>query len=611
MSVTTNASFSIGGIAGRDNFGTITNCYNIGAISAITDASSQYTNAYAGGIAGEADNGSITNCYNTGMVTSSADFIYHELVGGIVGRAYDGIIANCYYLDRIAEGIGFGNGYTTPCTLKEMMYQDTFVGFDFDTIWTMDGNSDYLYPELQNVPMHFVKEIESIEVSTLPSKLKYIEGKDKLDVTGGKLKLTYNNGTTEVIDLTADMVTGFDNTQIGPQTLTVTYKGKITTFELEIVAKSLTGIQITKQPNKTTYIEGTVFDSTGMELTLTYNNGTSETITSGWQEEYDFSSPGQKTVSITCGGKETTLTVTVTAKQVTSIAIASKPNKTTYLEGQELNTTGLKLKVSYNNGIEEVVTGNWKISGYDKNRVGKQTITVTYQGKTATFEITVTAKSLTGIRITKQPNKLTYMQGESLNTAGMELTLTFNNGTTQKVTSGFTTSGYDKNKVGKQTVTVTYQGKTAAFTVTVNSRVPSSITSNVYTVSGGWISKIPAETTVSTLVNGINEKQYIKVFKGNSEVSGNTVVGTGMVVKLMDGNTVKQSVTVVVTGDTNGDGGITITDMIAVKAHVLKKSTLSGAAAKAADTNGDNGISITDFIQIKADILGKSKIQAR
>ena len=51
--------------------------------------------------------------------------------------------------------------------------------------------------------------------------------------------------------------------------------------------------------------------------------------------------------------------------------------------------------------------------------------------------------------------------------------------------------------------------------------------------------------------------------------------------------------------------------MIAIKAHFLKKSTLSGAAATAADTNGDNGISITDFIQIKAKILGKGSIVAR
>lgn len=138
-----------------------------------------------------------------------------------------------------------------------------------------------------------------------------------------------------------------------------------------------------------------------------------------------------------------------------------------------------------------------------------------------------------------------------------------------------------------------------------------SINSSRYNISGGFISKIPAGTTVSTLLNGINEKAYCKVYKGNTEVKETTLVGTGMAVKLMIGSTALQTLPVVVTGDTNGDGGITITDMIAVKAHVLKKSTLSGAAAKAADTNADNGISITDFIQIKAHILGKSKIQAR
>lgn len=101
------------------------------------------------------------------------------------------------------------------------------------------------------------------------------------------------------------------------------------------------------------------------------------------------------------------------------------------------------------------------------------------------------------------------------------------------------------------------------------------------------------------------------MYKGNTEVAGNALVGTGMAVKLLDGGAVKQTAAVVVTGDTNGDGQITITDMLAVKAHVLKKSALAGAAAKAADTSGDKAISITDFIQIKAHILGKDKIQPR
>jgi hypothetical protein len=48
--------------------------------------------------------------------------------------------------------------------------------------------------------------------------------------------------------------------------------------------------------------------------------------------------------------------------------------------------------------------------------------------------------------------------------------------------------------------------------------------------------------------------------------------------------------------------------MLAVKAHVLNKNQLTGAAAEAADTNGDGNISITDFIQIKAHILEISSV---
>ncbi len=62
-------------------------------------------------------------------------------------------------------------------------------------------------------------------------------------------------------------------------------------------------------------------------------------------------------------------------------------------------------------------------------------------------------------------------------------------------------------------------------------------------------------------------------------------------------------------GDVNDDGNITITDMLAVKAHILGKSTLDGDAATAADTNQDGKITITDFIQIKSHILGKSTIE--
>lgn len=62
-------------------------------------------------------------------------------------------------------------------------------------------------------------------------------------------------------------------------------------------------------------------------------------------------------------------------------------------------------------------------------------------------------------------------------------------------------------------------------------------------------------------------------------------------------------------GDVNGDGKVTVTDMLAIKSHLLGRSTLTGDAASAADTNNSGEITITDFIRIKSHILGKSTLK--
>ena len=262
----------------------------------------------------------------------------------------------------------------------------------------------------------------------------------------------------------------------------------------------------------------------------------------------------------------------------------------------------------YNNDTSAAVTA-YTVSGYSSTP-GTKTITVSCGGKTASFEVTVTAKSLTSIAITSKPSKLTYLEGESFSTSGMVVTAYYNNDTSVAVTA-YTVSGYSSIP-GTKTITVSYGGKTATFTVTVKSRVPDRITSSTYTVTAGEIvSNISIKTSVSGLLAGITEGAYCKVYQGDKEVASTDKVGTGMVVKLLDGSTIKDSVTIIVTGDTNGDGDITITDMIAIKADILEKVKLSEVYAVAADTNGDSSITITDFIQIKAHILGKSQVQAR
>ena len=76
----------------------------------------------------------------------------------------------------------------------------------------------------------------SIEVTKLPTKTKYLESKDKLDLTDGILTIHYDNDITKEINLSEAEISGFDNTKVGKQTLTVTYQEKTTTFEVEIIA---------------------------------------------------------------------------------------------------------------------------------------------------------------------------------------------------------------------------------------------------------------------------------------------------------------------------------------------------------------------------------------
>ena len=69
------------------------------------------------------------------------------------------------------------------------------------------------------------------------------------------------------------------------------------------------------------------------------------------------------------------------------------------------------------------------------------------------------------------------------------------------------------------------------------------------------------------------------------------------------------TLTVIVTGDLNGDGDVTITDMLMLKSALLGEA-LSPAEAAAGDINYDGGVTITDFLKVKSALLGLEQIRA-
>lgn len=132
------------------------------------------------------------------------------------------------------------------------------------------------------------------------------------------------------------------------------------------------------------------------------------------------------------------------------------------------------------------------------------------------------------------------------------------------------------------------------------------IISQVYTIQDGYLRAIPTGTASADVLNTLQPSDAITIHKGTS--AGGELAGTGMTVDYTVNGEVKQSLTLVVTGDLNGDGVANITDMVQLRAHLLGKSTLEGARAQAADLNGDGSINITDMVQLRAYLLGRSEI---
>lgn len=76
---------------------------------------------------------------------------------------------------------------------------------------------------------------------------------------------------------------------------------------------------------------------------------------------------------------------------VSSISIVSLPSKTTYTVGETFSLNGISIKVNMSDGTSKTVTNGFTVSSPDMSTAGTKTVTVTYEGKTETFNITVKA----------------------------------------------------------------------------------------------------------------------------------------------------------------------------------------------------------------------------
>ena len=157
------------------------------------------------------------------------------------------------------------------------------------------------------------------------------------------------------------------------------------------------------------------------------------------------------------------------------IEVTKEPTKTEYFVGDRLDLTDMEVTAYYSDGSSKEVSGYTTDPAHDEelNVAGTQEVTVIYSEdditKTDSFSIIVNPITLESIKVTKEPTKTEYFVGDRLDLTSMEVTAYYSDGSSKEV-SGYTTDPVDGTKlndVGKQNVTVSYEGETDEFGIEV------------------------------------------------------------------------------------------------------------------------------------------------
>ena len=145
--------------------------------------------------------------------------------------------------------------------------------------------------------------VESIEVAQLPAVTEYYVG-DAFDPSGLVVEAVDNKGGRHTLTEDDYVLSGYELDQAGSVTITVTYDGKETKFDVNVKEKqepepeiTLKSLEITKT-GKTEYKTGEEFSAEGMEVTVYYTDGSSKVITEYDVSGFDSETAGSKTVTI-------------------------------------------------------------------------------------------------------------------------------------------------------------------------------------------------------------------------------------------------------------------------------------------------------------------------
>jgi hypothetical protein len=288
---------------------------------------------------------------------------------------------------------------------------------------------------------------------TAPAKTSYASG-DKLNLSGMSVTVEYTDGNIEeVTDFSTSPANGAKLTK-GTNIVNVNWTdedGYTLTASFGITVKYVIDIFITSNAKHTVFDVGDFLNTNGLEVSAKYSDNSSKPIDinslSFSPEEQAQLKLGDDEVRIyyECDDGEFAILYPISVALPT-IAVTTLPKKTSYIEGEILDYTGIGITLQYNTGETEDISNSTSTSIYPYNETevdkDKTDITVTYNdvfGNTMTTSFKITVASMTGIKVVSKPNITTYVKNQHVNTDGLVVYAEYDNGASKEITD-YTTS---------------------------------------------------------------------------------------------------------------------------------------------------------------------------
>lgn len=374
------------------------------------------------------------------------------------------------------------------------------------------------------------------------------------------------------------------------------------------------GIKVTRLPDKTTFIEGEDYaDISGIEVSLVFNDEQGSTMpVIGYTVSFpDLETYGKKEVNIYYGGYSTAYAINVSKVPVTGIVV-TKPVKTTFIEGEPISFEGLEVTAYFSDGRDggsgiKLDSSEYIISGVTEGDTslapGTYAVTVTYKYPeiTAAFNVYVSGKTVTSLKLLKLPAKLSLYQGQSFNKSEFELVATYDNGTSETITDFDIQC--DNMQLGQHTARIYYMDKYVAFDYTVYELLQTGIELGDTTTVGSYVGDEPNFSRLQVYaVYNSGEKKLTDDYNLEHEIDINAIgkypvkVIQGEYAAMFDYTVAKRSEIRI--GDVNFDGQVNASDARLALRSAAQVETLASDAFLAADVDLDEKVTAADARKI-------------